>query len=584
MQFSRRSITTKFLLLFLFVGLSTVLIVGTYSFYSAKRAIMRRTVDQLISVRAVKKQQVEYFFTEKIKNLKNLCRNENLGGIFSGGTNDMKTKPGFEQELDHLRNYYLAYDFTNLFLVSGDPRQPRVITTGSDHQQELTPNMLAHIKSILETSRRKDVVVSDLFYRSDSDSVPICLIGCSAGSGKRDSQGTVILEIPATEINRIMLQNNSKIGLGQSGEAYLVGSDFLMRSASRFISGSLLRIPVRSETVTLALKGKTGASLTYDYRGIRVFSAYEPLAVAGLNWAILAEIDYEEAMIPVTGLRNDILLVSVIISFFILGFAQVITKMVTQPIIRLKNAAARLGEGDFDNKVIIHSRDEIGSLAETFNTMSDQVREERRKRILALFDGQEMERRRISRELHDGLGQRLVGAKLHIENCDEDDPACLLKTMQETKSSLHGIVDELRRISNDLMPAALDELGLETALKNLCSDVGSQLGIEVDFDASLSSSPGDNTAVYLFRIAQEGIHNIIKHAKATSISMQLIGSRESFIMILEDDGIGFNPGQAVKGNGLSNMKERAGLLGGTFSVESEPGKGTTIRVKIPKQK
>ena len=523
---------------------------------------MRRTIDQLISVRAVKKQQVEYFFAEKIKNLKNLSRKENLG-----------------------RNYYLTYGFTNLYLVSNNPYHPRILKPDSSHSLEITQDILIQIRRIVaETKQNKEVVVSDFFYRSERDSLPVCLIACHLQSLSADSTGIVILEIPATDINRIMLQNNSRIGLGQSGEAYLVGSDFMMRSASRFITGSLLRIPVRSETVTLALKGKTGASMTDDYRGIRVFSAYEPLAVAGLNWAILAEIDYEEAMIPVTGLRNDILLVSVIISIFILGFAQVITKMVTQPIIRLKNAAARLGEGNFDNKVAIHSKDEIGSLAETFNTMSDQVREERRKRILALFDGQEMERRRISRELHDGLGQKLVGTKLQIENCDEDDPSCLRKTMRETKVSLHGIVDELRRISNDLMPAALDELGLETALRNLCSDIGRQLGIEVDFGTSLISSPDGNTAIYLFRIAQEGIHNIIKHARAGSISMQLIENRESLILILEDDGFGFDPQQVVKGNGLSNMRERAILLGGTFSVESEPGKGTTIRVKIPKQK
>jgi signal transduction histidine kinase len=381
-----------------------------------------------------------------------------------------------------------------------------------------------------------------------------------------------------------MLQDNSRIGLGHSGEAYLVGGDFQMRSASRFIHGSLLRVPVKSKTASLALKGGTGASVTDDYRGIRVFSAYEPLALPGLNWIVLAEIDYEEAMVPVTGLRNDILLVSLIISLFILGFAQVITKMVTQPIIQLKKAAASLGEGNFDHKVSIRSKDEIGSLADTFNTMSDQLREERHKRILALFDGQEMERRRISRELHDGLGQKLVGTKLQIENCDEDDPACLRKTMRETKSGLHAIVEELRRISNDLMPASLDELGLETALRNLCSDVSRQSGIEVDFDANLTDSPSGNTAVYLFRIAQEGIHNIIKHANTGSISMQLIETRESLLLILGDDGIGFNPAQIKKGNGLSNMKERAGLLCGTFSVESEPGKGTTIRVKIPRLK
>ncbi|MEI7981541.1 MAG: HAMP domain-containing protein, partial [Bacteroidota bacterium] len=448
-------------------------------------------------------------------------------------------------------------------------------------------NIPERIKRIAEEVNRvndEKVVVSDLFYRSDGDSLPVCLIGCSFQTPGAVSPGIVILEIPATEINRIMLQDKSRIGLGNSGEAYLVGGDFLMRSASRFIRGSLLHVPVRSEAAKEALNGRTGALVTDDYRGIRVFSAYEPLQVAGLNWVVLAEIDYEEAMIPVTSLRNDILLVSLVISLFILGFAQVITRMITQPIIQLKKAAASLGEGNFNNKVQIRSKDEIGLLAETFNIMSDQVREERHKRISAVFDGQEMERRRISRELHDGLGQKLVGTKLQIENCDENDPVCLRKTMQETKSGLHAIVEELRRISNDLMPASLDELGLETTLRNLCSDVARQSGMEVDFDANLTVAPTGNTAVYLFRIVQEGIQNIIKHARAGTISMQLNETRESILLILGDDGIGFNPAQTVMGNGLANMKERAALLGGTFSIESDPGKGTTIRVKIPGQK
>jgi signal transduction histidine kinase len=436
-------------------------------------------------------------------------------------------------------------------------------------------------KLVNSISRENPVVASDLFFRDPTDSVPVCLIGCVINGGDPGSECFVILEVPATGINRIMLQDNNRIGLGESGEAYLVGGDAVMRSVSRFISKSLLQVPVNSETAAMAIQGATGASITYDYRGTRVFSAYEPLEIPGLNWIVLAEIDYQEAMIPVTGLRNDILLVSIIISLFILGFAQVITKMITQPIIRLKNAAAKLGEGNFDSKVPVGSKDEIGALAETFNTMSYQLREERKKRIQALYDGQEMERRRISRELHDGLGQKLVGAKLQIENCNDHDPACLGMTMDATKTGLHAIIEELRRISNDLMPAALHELGLETALRNLCDESGRQLGFDVDFDTDIITAPDDHCAVYLFRIVQEGIQNIIKHASATAISLQLIESRESYILILEDNGIGFNPVETKPGNGLSNMKERAGLLGGTISLESEPGKGTTIRVKIP---
>ena len=561
MLLSRFSITTKLLLLFLMVGLSSVMIVGIYSFYSARRAIMNRTLDQLISVRAIKKQQLEYFFSEKIKNIEQLSRKVNFG-----------------------KEDYLPYGFSNLFLATENGDGLKEIESPCADFPVRNSLLIPQIHRLVkEVRRNNEVVVTDLFYPSAQDSMPVCLIGCRLFSIDSLHSKVLILMIPASEINHIMLQDNSRIGLGHSGEAYLVGSDFLMRSESRFLKGSLLHTPVKSETVLMAIEGKTGFSLTRDYRDIPVFSAYEPFEITGLKWVVLAEIDYQEAMVPVEGLRNDILLVSLVISVFILGFAQLISKMITQPIIHLKEAATRLGQGDFDHKVAVHSKDEIGALAWTFNRMSEQIREERRKSILALFDGQEMERRRLSRELHDGLGQQLVGTKLQIENCNENDPDCLKKAMMETKSDLHHIVDELKRISNDMMPAALDELGLVTALRNLCNDLNHHLKMEIDFDADLSCSPDSKSAIYLFRIAQEGIHNIIKHAKAKRIALQLIDNQDHFILILEDDGIGFNPFDTVAGNGLSNMKERALLLGGTFSLESEPGHGTTLRRKIPKK-
>jgi two-component system NarL family sensor kinase len=583
MHFPRPSITTKLLLLFLMVGISSVLIVGSYSFYAAKNAIVRRTIDQLISVRAVKKQQVEYFFTEKFKNLENLNRNENFDRILGMGP-EVRQTPLFLQNLELLKNYYIAYGFSNLYIVAENNGAADILVADTSPPHRLTNEVIGRIRKISgETMHKDGIAISDFFFRSGADSLPFCLIGQRVLSGTGTVLGTVILEIPSHEINRIMLQDNRQVGLGKSGEAYLVGREGLMRSASRFIRGSLLRVPVGSAASKAAIGGETGSMVTNDYRGIKVFSAYEPLQVPGLQWVVLAEIDYEEAMIPVTGLRNDVLLVSLVISLLILGFAQVIAKMITQPLIRLKNAATRIGEGDFDHEVPVTSGDEIGMLAETFNTMSGQVKEERKKRILALFDGQEMERRRISRELHDGLGQKLVGTKLQIENCDETDASCLRKTMDETKECLHSIVEELRRISNDLMPVALDELGLETALKNLCIDVERQAGIEAEFDADLPGLMKGNTAVYLFRIAQEGIQNIIKHSNASRFSLQLIENREFLILILEDNGSGFDPAMAGRGNGLSNMKERASLLGGTFSIESETGTGTTIRVKIPRE-
>jgi len=577
----RFSITTKLLGLFLTVGLITLLIVGAYSFHSAKRALVNRTIDQLISLRATKKQQVEYFFAEKTRNLENISNDRNLGDflVSAGGGNHHGMPDAIV--LRQVRDQFTSYGFSRLYLVAAGNR---IFAVSSSLAVDTVLPAAIRTK-ILDISARTgsgEAVISDLFFLCASDSLPVCLIGRSLRAGPASSPGNILLEIPCDRINRIMLQDNSRIGLGESGEAYIIGNDYLMRSSSRFIRNAVLRIPVRSQTAVLALKGENGAGITPDYRGIPVFSAYEPLAIPGLKWSLLAEIDYDEAMVPVAGLRNDILLVSLVISVFILGFSQLISRMITQPVFRLKDAASRLGRGELGSKVTIGSGDELEALADAFNTMSDQLRAERMNTIRALYDGQEMERRRISMELHDGLGQKLVGAKLQIENCREEDVGCLVRTMKETKSGLLEIVEELRRISNDLMPATLDEFGLETALRILCAEVGKNQCIEVEFETEASVLPADYRAVYLFRIAQEAIQNTLKHAAATFISIQLLEIRESLIMIIEDNGKGFDPGKQQRGNGLPNMTERAGLMGGSLSVESKPGLGTTVRVKIPK--
>lgn len=581
MTIARKSITTKLLLLFLCTGIVSVLVVGSYSFYSAKRALINRTLDQLVSVRAVKKQQVAYFFTEKFKNLDDLSRNEHLKEVLAN-SDQMCQYPGSSQSVEFLKSYYTAYGFSNLYLLRFGETGTRITWSGDSAGQSLPGKLKSQITTLGEsTLTQKGSALSDLFFKADNDTITCCLIGHRVASNNGKLLGVVILEISSAEINRIMLQDNREIGLGNSGETYLIGHDFLMRSRSRFIRNSVMKITARTDATEKAFEGKTGTTITDDYRGTKVFSAFEPVGISGLQWIVVAEIDFEEAMIPVASLRNDILLVSLIISILILGFARVITNMITQPLITLKNAAIRLGEGDYHHEVRVVSGDEIGMLAATFNTMSTQIREERKNRIQALYDGQEIERRRISRELHDGLGQKLVGAKLQLENCNQNDILCLQKTTNEIKNCLHSIIEELRRISNDLMPASLDELGLATALRNLCSDVEKQTGVEVDFDVSIDGVIKGSSAVYLYRIAQEGIQNIIRHSGATRVSLQLIQTRDSLIFMLEDNGKGFAPESVVMGNGLSNMKDRTALLGGAWSVESAPGSGTTIRIKIP---
>lgn len=629
MPFRVTSITTKLLLLFMFVGLASVTVVGTYSFYSARDAIVKRTMDQLISVRAVKKQQIESFFTEKIRNLE-----------FLSGSNDMMTFASISQDagsspasagspskafagsyskksskaaagsltrnssrassevfktginaaypaeaLVNIRSFIRCYGFPGIFLIKGSLDHPSV-TSLNDSSQGMSAEEYSRFGQLWRSLQDNDsLAVIDLFRRTTGDTLPACFLGRGIRDASGKLAGAVILEVSSLDINRIMLQNNSRIGLGQSGEAYLVGHDLLMRSESRFIPRSVLRTRVNSLSSQRAIEGRTGALVTPDYRNIKVFSAYEPINVPGLNWIILAEIDYAESLIPVDRIRNDIVLVSLIISMFILAIARLISIMITQPLIRLKNAALKAGQGDYSGRVEVRSTDEIGALALTFNTMIDRIREERSRRLSAMFDGQEMERQRVSRELHDGLGQKLVGAKLQLENCEGEDFKCLQKTYGEIRNVFGSLIDETRQISNDLMPSALHELGLANALGNLCNTAAHQTGREIAFYShGFEGSPDDKTMVYLYRIGQEALNNAIRHSGGDVINMQLIENKENIILIIEDNGAGFEHSRSASGgNGLYNMKERVDILGGTFNVETGPGKGTTIRVKIPKQ-
>jgi methyl-accepting chemotaxis protein len=181
-----------------------------------------------------------------------------------------------------------------------------------------------------------------------------------------------------------------------------------MRRNSKFIPYSVLRTKVNTISVKNAFGNRTGSAIIDDYRTVPCLSSYSRLNIPGLNWVILAEIDYKEAMIPIISIRNDLLLISLIISLFIFSLAQIISRTITQPVIKLKNAAVKIGEGHFDIRLNSTSKDEIGVLSRSFDEMTSQLKSERNKRMTALYDGQELERQRISRELRDGLGQKLV--------------------------------------------------------------------------------------------------------------------------------------------------------------------------------
>ena len=587
-----RSINRKLMVLFFTVGVSALSIIGIYSYFNAKNALLKRTLDQLTSIRVIKKGQIEFFFNERFNNIKLLSENDYLKKLVSdltiGNHSRESDKAYFKAISEKLDYRFLGYNSIYLIITPTDGN-PKIFKVQGSEIMNITSDsatnfQLLKLREKTITSNEPSIV--DFSKPTVNDNEPLCFIGKRIVSQNDKSIGVLALQIPIRDINNIMLEDSPENGLGKSGEVYLVGDDFLMRSDSRFIPNSVLNIEVKTISAINAFKDKIGSSLIDDYRTVSCLSSYDRISVSGLNWAIIAEIDYDEAMIPIVSLRNDIVFLSLVICVLLLSIAQFISRTITNPIIKLKNAALMIGEGNLNININPKSNDEIGLLTEAFNTMTMQLKDERLKRMSALYDGQEMERQRISRELHDGLGQKLIAIKLQLESTSKQNADETKTTIDEVKVDFLKIIDEVRQISNNLAPNILNESGIDVSLKNLCESINRTTKIDIELSVFGDYSTNDpKVKFYIYRIAQEALNNAIKHSGATKIQIQLLGNTDSIILVLEDNGKGFvyDSNFCTPSNGIYNMKERARLLNGTLDIETEPLSGTTIRLKIPKQ-
>ena len=199
--------------------------------------------------------------------------------------------------------------------------------------------------------------------------------------------------------------------------------------------------------------------------------------------------------------------------------------------------------------------------------------------------GQEEERKRIARELHDDFGQRLALLKMDIETGMRKGPPLRPEEGQPRMQRILSQIDELntdiQHLSHSLHSSKLQYLGLKSALKSLCDQVGKQHPIEIAFEADY---PGTGVSkeieLCLYRVAQEALHNIVKHSKAGRAVVQLTHSGPVLRMEIRDDGNGFSPVEKSKGMGLVSMRERLCAFGGELEIESAPAGGTTLCAQV----
>jgi signal transduction histidine kinase len=212
-----------------------------------------------------------------------------------------------------------------------------------------------------------------------------------------------------------------------------------------------------------------------------------------------------------------------------------------------------------------------------------------RMRMLSrgLIEAQESERRSLSRELHDEAGQALASLRygLQLLEREVDGGENVTERLVALRSTTDAIIEGLRRLAADLRPASLDHLGLEAALRQLSQAAGPKFGLEVHFKARgfAGGRLPSEMETALYRVVQEAMSNVVRHARATRVDVLAERRGDRVMVMVEDDGAGFDQKLVQRGNqlGLVGMHERIEALSGTLTVESAPGAGTTIVVEVP---
>src|SRR3954454_7995797 len=231
-----------------------------------------------------------------------------------------------------------------------------------------------------------------------------------------------------------------------------------------------------------------------------------------------------------------------------------------------------------------HASEEVGSLAASFRRMLVRIEDERRRSGQLVLRAQEEERRRLARDLHDEVNQALTAILLRLEALSQAAPDPLTEELAELKRLVNQAMDELLQLARQLRPTALDDHGLLPAMTSQVRRFAEQTGIKADLDScgtELRLEPDEEIAV--FRVAQEALANIARHADASSVQVGLRADDDGIELTVRDDGRGFCPDEPATGGGLGlgGMAERARLVGGELTIESRPGGGTELLLRVP---
>lgn len=363
----------------------------------------------------------------------------------------------------------------------------------------------------------------------------------------------------------------------------------------------------------------------HDEKGIpereREIIAFAPLTSA--PWGLSIRQREREALAPMHTMERRLLVVGSLTILVALLYAWGVARSVTKPLGILAQGAQRIARGDLDESIAPSGEDEVGDLALAFDQMRVQLKasfeaiaaakrdleqrvQERTRELEILYQelrkkeeirgillkkvitAQEEERKRIARELHDETSQALAALLLAIESSLSTAREESKERLSRMKAVADRTLDGIHRLIFDLRPSVLDDLGLAAALRWSAESHLEPIGIDLDFDViGTERRLPPEIETTLFRIGQEAVANIVRHAEAESVRITVEFGERVVRLHVVDDGEGFTP-EAVagptegpRGLGLLGMRERAALVDGMLTIQSEPGKGTRVTVEVP---
>jgi signal transduction histidine kinase len=385
-----------------------------------------------------------------------------------------------------------------------------------------------------------------------------------------------------------------QVQAGEHGVVYLVdgSGQILARSP---LDRARTHLAGHTGLATALQDDGVGATLCLAPDGERMTLAYAPVGYGDIGWRVLIEEPWQEVIGPVLRYSQFMPLVAalaVVISLLTLYYG---VRAIVRPLQALGQQAERVAWGDFAaTGVPVGGVEEIEDLRRTLDQMAARIQSYQsgmHDYIAAITRGQEEERKRLARELHDETAQALIALGQRVEMAQKllpKDPARAAERLAQVREMLAEAVEAVRRFSRDLRPIYLEDLGFIPALEMLTreADQGPMLSVDLAATGRVRRlSPDLELAAY--RIVQEALNNVIQHAGATHTQVQVDFEAEHLALTVQDDGQGFEapdlPDALARGGhfGLMGIQERALLYGGQLSIRSEVGKGTTVVVRLP---